>query len=196
MPGVDDGPASMDESVGRVREALKGKGIDKNTVVFVISDQGGFFSNAPLSGGKIGANTLGEGGSRVPFLVYYPGVTTPGAVSDTPIQTIDVFPTLAEIASNSVYKSNKIQGISLVPELKGMKLKARDLFFYRSYEDQYAAVISGDWKLIKYRSGRFKLFNVNEDVSEENNLAGKGFAIERKLKRKLSKWEKQAVPVY
>ena len=188
--------ASMDESVGRVRNALKRKGVDHNTVVLLISDQGGYFSNAPLSGGKIGGNTLGEGGARVPFLVYYPGVITPGSVSDTPIQTIDVFPTLTEIASNKAYTSGEIQGTSLLPEMKGMKLKSRDLFFYRSYEDQYAAVLSGDWKLIKYRSGKYELFNLTEDISEENNLIGSSLSIEKKLKRKLKSWEKQAVPVY
>ncbi|MFH4969489.1 sulfatase [Gaetbulibacter sp. M240] len=188
--------ASMDESVGSVRAALKSKGIDKNTVVLLISDQGGFYSNAPLSGGKIGGNTLGEGGARVPFLVYYPGVTTPGSESNTPIQTIDVFPTLAEIASNKTYKSRKIQGKSLLPEMRGEKLKPRDLFFYRSYEDQYAAIMSGDWKLIKYRSGKYELFNVVDDISEKKNLIGKGFTIEKKLKRRLNKWEQKAVPVY
>lgn len=58
--------SAMDESVGRIREALKEKGIDKNTVVIFTSDQGGYFPNFPLRGGKIG-NTLGEGGARVPF---------------------------------------------------------------------------------------------------------------------------------
>ncbi|WP_242083262.1 sulfatase [Aestuariivivens sediminis] len=188
--------ASMDESVGRVRDALKHKGIDKNTIVLLISDQGGFFSNAPLSGGKIGGNTLGEGGARVPFLVYYPGITTPGSESDTPIQTIDVFPTLAEIASKNTFKPHNIQGVSLLSELKGEKLKPRDLYFYRSYEDQYAAILSGNWKLIKYRSGKYELFNVVEDVSEKKNLIGKDLPIEKKLKRKLYKWEKRAVPVY
>jgi arylsulfatase A-like enzyme len=187
---------SIDESVGKVRGALKSKGLEENTVILLISDQGGYFSNYPLSGGKIGGNTLGEGGARVPFIVSYPGVTTPNSVSHTPIQTIDVFPTLAEIASNSVYKSKKIQGVSLLPEMKGRKLKSRDLFFYRSYEDQYAAVLSGDWKLIKYRSGKYKLFNVDKDISEKNDLIGKDLSIEKKLKRKLRKWEKRAVPVY
>ncbi|WP_242120542.1 sulfatase [Aestuariivivens sediminicola] len=188
--------ASMDASVGRVRTALKDKGIDKNTVVLLISDQGGFFSNAPLSGGKIGGNTLGEGGARVPFLVYYPGVTTPGSVSDTPIQTIDVFPTLAEIASGNRYNSDDIQGVSLMPELKGKKLNSRDLFFYRSYEDQYAAILSGAWKLIKYRSGTYELFNVADDISEHTNQIGTGLPIEKTLKNKLKKWETRAVPTY
>lgn len=188
--------ASVDESVGKVRGALKSKGIDENTVVLLISDQGGYFPNDPLSGGKMGGNALREGGARVPFIVSYPGVTTPGSVSQTPVQTIDVFPTLVEIASGSKFKSKKIQGLSLMPEMKGKKLKTRDLFFYRSYEDQYAAVISGDWKLIKYRSGKYELFNVVEDISEKNDLIGKHLSMEKKLKKKLEKWEKRAVPVY
>lgn len=186
--------ASMDESIGRVRKALDKKGISENTVVLLISDQGGFFSNAPLSGGKIGGNTLGEGGARVPFIVHYPGVTTPGAVSETPIQTIDVFPTLAEIATQKTYKNKGIQGKSLMSELRGEKLKTRDLFFYRSYEDQYAAIISGEWKLIKYRSGSYKLFNVVADISESKDLISTGLTIEKKLKKRLNKWEKVAVP--
>lgn len=188
--------ASVDESVGRVRDALKQNGLDENTVVFLISDQGGFYSNAPLSGGKIGGNTLGEGGSRVTFLVHYPGLTTPGSVSETPIQIIDVLPTLAEIASNNPYNSNEIQGISLMPALKGSQLRKRDLFFYRSYEDQYAAIISGEWKLIKYRSGKFELFNVVQDISEQNNRIGEELKIEKELKKRLENWESEAVPTY
>lgn len=188
--------ASVDESVGRIREALALNGLDENTVILLISDQGGFYNNAPLSGAKTGGNTLGEGGARVPFYVYYPGLTTPGSVSDTPIQITDVFPTLAEIASNKPYMSNQIQGKSLMPALKGNQLNTRDLFFYRSYEDQYAAIISGDWKLIKYRSGKFELFNVIEDISEKQNRIGKDLAIEKELKIKLEKWESEAVPTY
>lgn len=188
--------ASVDESVGRVRAAIKQKGIADNTIIFLISDQGGFYSNAPLSGGKLGGNTLGEGGARVPFIVCYPGVTKPGSESDTPIQTIDVFPTITAIASNNAYQPKDIQGINLLPEMKGGTLKSRDLFFYRSYEDQYAAIISGDWKLIKYRSGTYKLFNVSDDISEKNDLIDKGLSIEKKLKRKLKKWESRAVPEY
>jgi arylsulfatase A-like enzyme len=188
--------ASVDQSVGRIRASLKNKGLDDNTVIILASDQGGFFSNAPLSGGKIGGNTLGEGGARVPFLIYYPGVTKAGAVSNTPIQTLDVFPTLVEIASNKTFKSPKIQGVSLLPEIKGAKLRPRDLYFYRSYEDQYAAIISGEWKLIKYRSGKYELFNVVKDVSENKNLIGIDISTENKMKKKLKKWEKQAVPVY
>ncbi|WP_373521873.1 sulfatase [Aquiflexum sp.] len=188
--------ASVDESVGRVREALKQNGLDENTVILLISDQGGFYSNAPLSGAKTGGNTLGEGGARVPLYVYYPGLTIPGHTINTPIQTVDVFPTLIEIASQKHYLSDKIQGVSFMPALIGKPLETRDLFFYRSYEDQYAAIISGDWKLIKYRSGKFELFNVGQDISEQQNRIGENLAIEKELKNKLEKWESEAVPTY
>ncbi|TYA72041.1 sulfatase [Seonamhaeicola marinus] len=187
---------AMDESVGRIRKALNDKGISDNTVFIVLSDQGGAYTNAPLSGGKKGGNTLGEGGARVPFMVYYPGVTKANTVTDTPVQSIDVFPTLVEIASGNTYNNKDIQGISLMPLLKGGQIAPRNLYFFRSYEDQYAAVISGDWKLIKYHSGKLQLFNITNDISEKNNLIGTNLEIETRLKTELAAWEKEAVPEY
>ena len=187
---------AMDESVGKVRKAIKDKGIEDNTVIIVLSDQGGAYPNTPLSGGKKGGNALGEGGARVPLLISYPGVTKPNSVNNTPVQSVDIYPTLLEIASGKEYKNSKIQGVSLLPILKGENIVKRNLYFFRSYEDQYAAVISGDWKLIKYHSGKFQLFNVQDDISEQDNLIGKGLDIETQLKEDILNWEKEAVPVY
>jgi arylsulfatase A-like enzyme len=188
--------SAMDESVGRVREALKEKGIEDNTVFIFTSDQGGYFTNAPLSGGKIGGNTLGEGGARVPFMINYPGVTKAGTDTSTPIQTLDLYPTLVEIASGKLCTDSQINGKSLMPLLKGEKTEARNLYFFRSYEDQYAAVMNGEWKLIKYHSGKFELFNVVDDISEKNNRIGEHLEIEDQLKADIAKWEQEAVPTY
>lgn len=188
--------SAMDESVGRVRAALEEKGISENTVIIFLSDQGGAFKNGPLSGGKKGGNTLGEGGARVPLIVHYPGVTKPASSSDVPVQSIDIFPTLMEIASGETYKNKAIQGKSLMPLLEGETLKSRYLFGFRSYEDQYCSIITGDWKMIKYHSGKFQLYNLKENIGETNNLVGKGLKQEKKLKKKLAKWEKEAVPAY
>lgn len=187
---------AMDESVGRVRKAITEKGIADNTVIIVLSDQGGAYTNAPLSGGKKGGNTLGEGGARVPFMIYYPKVTTPNTVSSVPVQSIDLYPTLMEIASGKKYENKDIQGVSLMPLLEGKEIAKRNLYFFRSYEDQYAAVISGDWKLVKYHSGKYKLFNVTEDISEQNDLIGTNLEIEAQLKNDIANWEKEAVPPY
>ncbi|UXX81089.1 sulfatase [Reichenbachiella carrageenanivorans] len=188
--------SAMDESVGRVRQALAEEGLDKNTIIIFTSDQGGYFTNAPLSGGKTGGNTLGEGGARVPFMILYPGVTTPNTTTGQPIQTLDVYPTLIEIASGKKCKDTQINGVSLLPVLAGKKLKSRDLHFFRSYEDQYAAIMSGDWKLVKYHSGKYELFNIGEDISEQNNLIGQGLKQEQQLMDRLDRWEQEAVPVY
>lgn len=188
--------STMDESIGRVRQSLEEKGIADNTVIIFLSDQGGAFTNAPLSGGKKGGNTLGEGGARVPMYVLYPNVTIANTTCDIPVQSIDIFPTLMEIATDKKYKNRAIQGKSLMPLLKSGKIKKRELYFFRSYEDQYAAVICGDWKLVKYHSGKFQLFNVAEDISESNDRIGQGIKEERVLKRKILKWEKEAVPAF
>ncbi|MDO7173161.1 sulfatase [Mariniflexile sp. AS56] len=187
---------TLDESVGKVRKALEEKGIADNTIIILISDQGGAFPNTPLSGGKKGGNTLGEGGARVPFMVYYPGVTKANTVTDIPVQSLDLYPTLIEIASGKKCTDDWIQGKSLMPILKGDTMEKRKLYFFRSYEDQYAAVIDGDWKLIKYHSGKFQLFNVKEDISEQNDLIDKNLEKGKELKKAIAEWEKEAVPVY
>jgi len=188
--------SSMDESVGRVRKALEKKGISENTVVILMSDQGGKFTNAPLSGGKTGGNTLGEGGARVPFIVNYPGVTASGSETNTPVQSVDLYPTLVEIASRAACTDTQINGKSLMPLLKGQKMDSRNLYFFRSYEDQYTSIISGDWKLVKYHSGKFQLFNVSEDISEENNLIRSDIEKAESLKSELQAWEQEAVPMF
>lgn len=187
---------AMDESVGRVRKAINDKGIADNTIIIVLSDQGGAYTNAPLRGGKKGGDTLGEGGAKVPFMIYYPGLTKANTVCGTPVQSIDVFPTLVEIASGKKECNKNINGVSLMPLIKGETIKKRNLYFFRSYEDQYASVVSGDWKLIKYHSGKYQLYNVVKDISEANNLVDVELAIAEKMKKDLLKWEKEAVPAY
>ena len=184
---------AVDESVGRVRKALIEKGIADNTVIVFLSDQGGFFTNLPLSGGKTGGNTLGEGGARVPMVIYYPGVTKPNTTSSTPVQSIDVFPTLLEIASGKKCKDNQINGVSLMPIIKGGDIKSRKLYFFRSYEDQYAAVMDGDWKLIKYHTGLYHLFNIKNDLAEKTDLYSKDNSVAKKLIKALQKWENEVL---
>ena len=83
-----------------------------------------------------------------------------------------------------------------MPILKGNEIQKLSIYFFRSYEDQYAAVISGDFKLVKYHSGKFQLFNFDKDISEKNNLIGSGLEIENILKKDILNWEKEAVPSF
>lgn len=182
---------AMDESVGRVRQALQEKGLDKETVLIFLSDQGGMFDNAPLRGGKR-HDTLYEGGARVPFIVRWPGVTT-AAKNSSIVHTPDLFPTLVEMAGGDARHYKKLDGISLLPILKsGEKLQRKSAIFgYRAYEDLYASVREGDWKLLAYRSGTLKLYNITKDQGEAHDIAQAHPEIVALMKQQLIAHEKE-----
>ena len=159
---------SVDQSLGRVLEAVKQAGVEQNTVVMFISDQGGYFTNSPLRGGKL-TGALYEGGAKVPFLVKYPGCS-PRRVTER-ITTMDVFPTLLEMAGLSREDYPQLEGQSLCRVLAGGKYRERPIYFYRSYDDQPAALIEDDFKLIFSRSGNHQLYDLNNDPCEQENLA-------------------------
>lgn len=185
---------SLDIAVGRIMEALESKGVADNTVIIFTSDQGGAFSNYPLSGGKMGGNTLGEGGSRVPFMIYSPMHNTSGKSYNAPIQSIDIFPTMMELATGKSYNDSNINGVSLLPTLQGKGLKSRDLFLHRSYEDQHAAIMRDEWKLIKYTSGKLELFNIEADQSESTNLVEVYPKLAEQMLTRLDAWIAEATP--
>jgi arylsulfatase A-like enzyme len=97
---------AMDQAVGKVLQQLEDSGVADNTIVVFTSDNGGLStsegsptSNLPLRGGK---GWVYEGGIREPWIIRYPGVTTPGSVSHAQICSIDLFPTLAAAAGAEV----------------------------------------------------------------------------------------------
>ena len=183
---------SVDESVGRVRDALKKKNIDDNTIIILLSDQGGYFENRPFRGGKM-HDTLYEGGARVPFLLYWPGVTRKGAKNNSIVQSTDLFPTLVEIAGGDPANYKNLDGISLLPAIRSNNTLKRDepIYGYRAYEDLYASVRQDDWKLLAYRSGMLKLYNIKKDMQEEHDLAAAHPAKVQQLKQELVEWEKE-----
>ncbi|MFI3305521.1 MAG: sulfatase [Rikenellaceae bacterium] len=188
--------AVVDMSVGSIREALERKGIADDTVVVFFSDQGGPFSNYPLRGCKLIDDTLAEGGIRVPLAIYYPGVTEASSVCNTPVSAIDLYPTFLEIATGKGCKDPQIQGQSILPLLEGRDIKGRNLYFWRSYHDQYAAMISGDWKIIKWFSGRYQMYNLRSDIGETTDLQNVEPKRFERMKRELWAWEQEAVPSY
>ncbi len=181
---------AVDESVGRVRRALEAKGMADNTIIIFLSDQGGAFQNGVFHGGKK-EDTLYEGGARVPFIFHWPGVTKPGSTNDSIVQSTDLFPTLVEIAGGDVSKFEHLDGVSLVPSIEQNSILQRGapLFGYRAYEDLYVSVREGDWKLLAYRSGAIKLYNIANDISETTDVAAKHPQRVQALREKLIAWE-------
>jgi len=183
---------AVDESVGRVRAALEAKGLDQNTLVIFTSDQGSFFEWAPYRGGKR-VDTLCEGGARVPFIVSWPGVAAAGVKNNSVIQTTDVFPTLVELTGADPVDFKDLDGTSLLTTIKNNSMLERGepIFGYRAYEDLYASVREGDWKLLAYRSGMLKLYNVAQDITEEKDLAHIHPEKLKALRAKLITWEEE-----
>jgi len=183
---------SCDDAVGSLLDAVDKAGIADRTVIIFISDNGGnvhqtiaadgvpVTSNFPLSGGKA---TIREGGVRVPCVIVWPGVTKPGSRSNEIIQTADFYPTLLENLGMGLPENYPVDGINIMPALKGGKLDRDGIFTYfpvgmpaPDWLPPSMSVYSGDWKLIRIFHGGengahdYRLYNVVEDLGEKNDL--------------------------
>jgi arylsulfatase A-like enzyme len=181
---------SLDDAVGRILDALDSLGIADRTIVIFTSDNGGNIhervegvpptSNAPLRGGKA---SLYEGGTRVPCIVAWPGKTAPGGRTSALLSSVDLFPTVLEMAGVARPPDLKLDGVSQVPALLG-RGAAREAAFchFPHYTPATGAlpatwVRKGDWKLIRFhhdgegQEDRFELYEVAKDPGEERNLA-------------------------
>lgn len=185
---------SMDEAVGDVLTKISQLGIENETIIIFTSDNGGLAAdttNYPLRGGKA---QHWEGGIREPFIVKWPGVVEPNSLSDEPVISIDLLPTICEMAGVRVPSGVTIDGKSIVPVLKEQGSVNRESIFwhYPHYNHDLPAttIRSGDWKLIKRYGGdkEFELFNLKDDVSETTDLASSNPAKVRELNEKLVAW--------
>ncbi|MEM7013494.1 MAG: sulfatase [Verrucomicrobiota bacterium] len=172
---------SVDDAMGQVLATLDDLGIDDNTIIIFTSDNGGLdrnnnpTDNAPLRSGKGYAY---EGGIRVPFLVRWPGKIPGGKVSDDPVCSIDLFPTILEVAGVEASKDRPIDGMSILPHLKSGAadgLGRDELFWhfphYRHAPGPYSIIRKGDHKLIKFWEGIYELYDLKNDLGESKNLA-------------------------
>jgi arylsulfatase A-like enzyme len=174
---------------------------DRTMVVF-FSDNGGLryegqaqkpvTDNAPLRAGK---GHLYEGGIREPLIIRYPGIVKPGTVIETPVSSVDFFPTMCDAAG---LRAGDVDGVSLMPLLRGGRLRPRALFWhYPHYSNQGgepgSAIREGDWKLIEFHTdGRHDLYNLRSDMSETRNLTRKQPAVAARLVAKLRDWRSKS----
>jgi arylsulfatase A len=169
---------SVDHALGKVLRTLDELNLASDTLVLFTSDNGGLLpktSNQPLRSGK---GFPYEGGIREPFIVRWPGKIQAGTVNDTMVCSIDVMPTICDIAGVSLSDSLVIDGKSIVPLLTENGKWDRDALFWHfphyRYGDEvpYSIVRKGDWKLIKRYVGKsFELFNLADDLSETTDLS-------------------------
>jgi arylsulfatase A-like enzyme len=204
--------ASVDESVGRVMAVLDELKLADNTVLIFTSDNGGvggyareglkkagdITDNAPLRSGK---GSLYEGGTRVPFIVRWPGVTTPGSSSDVPTIHVDLYPTFAELGKAPLPENQPLDGESLVPVFRSASASLKRDAIYQHFPGYLGAgegtwrttpvglIEQGDWKLMEFfEDGRLELYNLKDDIGEQKNLATEQPEKARELHAKMLAW--------
>ncbi|MDB6026600.1 MAG: hypothetical protein JWM68_2823 [Verrucomicrobiales bacterium] len=188
---------SLDDAVGLVRSKLEALKIADRTVIIFASDNGGRVpttSNLPL---RVGKGSCYEGGTRVPLIVFWPGVTKPASVCESPVISMDLYPTLAGMLHEG-FGTNAVDGVSLVPLLKRSgKIKREALFWhyphYQHYQlggtTPYGAIRLGDFKLIEFFDDmRVELYDLRKDIGEQKNLASAMPAKVTELRERLHKW--------
>ena len=185
---------TMDEAIGNVLAALDELGLEENTIVVFTSDNGGVAagdafstSNRPLRAGK---GYQYEGGIREPYFIKVPGLGQ-GQENSVPVTGTDFYPTLLELAGADLKPEEHIDGVSLVPLLKGETISERPfIWHYPHYGNQggrpSAIIREGKWKLIHYyENGTESLYNLEEDLEEVNDLAEDHPARVREMSQKL-----------
>lgn len=194
---------SMDAAVGAILEKVRALGLEENTIVCFTSDNGGLStsegsptSNLPLRGGK---GWLYEGGIREPFLIRAPGVTAPGAVCHYPVVGMDFYPTLLALAGLDPKPRQHLDGVSLIPLLKdpAATLAREDLFWhYPHYANQGGfpggVIRSGNFKLVeRFEDGRVHLYDLDEELSEQTDVADRHPERVAAMRRKLHAWYRE-----
>jgi len=192
---------SLDDSVGRVMDRLTQLGIEKETLVILASDNGGIAmekkcrvtgrvapitSMHPLRGEKA---LLYEGGVRVPCIISMPGTVQTGATSDEPINSVDFYPTILDLAGLTKRAANPLDGQSLMAHVKsGAPLKRDQLTWFMPARikagegiEPCASIRHGNYKYIKFFVGRRELYDLSQDIGETRNLAETKPALCEKL---------------
>ncbi|MBX3423252.1 MAG: sulfatase [Pirellulaceae bacterium] len=202
---------SVDESVGRIMHTLDQLNLSDKTLLIFTSDNGGVggyvregikesgdvTDNHPLRSGK---GSLYEGGTRVPLIVRWPGVTVPGSACNEPTIHVDMFPTLLEV-SGAPRPQQSLDGESLAALLRNPHAKLAREAIYQHFPGYLGAgknswrttpvslIQSGRWKLLEFlEDRRLELYDLEQDIGESHNLAKEQSEITSDLHARLVQW--------
>jgi len=202
---------AVDDGVGKVMATLDELGLTDNTAIFFTSDNGGYGPATDMNPLKGYKGTYYEGGIRVPFFVNWPGVVQPGTKTGVPVTGVDMYPTFCDLTGAKKPKGQPLDGLSLVPLLKGQNrdLGNRPLYWhFPAYLQSYNSVTDeqrdrlfrsrpcslirvGDWKLHQYfEDNGVELYNLRQDIGETTDLAKTNPEKTKELLKQLEQWKK------
>lgn len=187
---------NLDENIGKIIQSLKDKGLYDNTIIIITGDNGGrtaFFHGPPTSVQPLraGKTFTFDGGLRTPLLVHWPGVTKPDMQTDKMVTSTDFYPTLLEMTGLPQKPEQHMDGVSLVPLLKGKDINRKSLYFHFPHyqgEGSYptSAICKGNYKLIvNYHQQDMLLYDIYNDIGETTNLVESKPGLAEKMKKEL-----------
>ncbi len=183
---------ALDDAIGNLMNKLKLLGLEENTLVFFISDNGGASytgatDNGPLKGGKL---TMFEGGVNVPFIMKWKGKIPEGVVYENPVSSMDIFMTATSAAECPLPADRVYDGVNLMPYVTGKnKEKPHNAFYWKA--DHIHAMRKDDWKFIlSTRDDWLELYNMKTDKFEHINLKTERPEILLELQKDFTEWSK------
>ena len=193
----------LDTSVGIVIDKVKQLGIANNTIIIFYSDNGGKEKYSKQKPFRKGKGWLYEGGIRVPLIVSWPGNIAPNSVSHQMVSSIDLFPTLLDMASSKLKKRLNFDGISISTLLfEGKALDRQTLYWHYPHYPSTSgmrpasAVRSGNYKLIEWHEAKllnkqsaYELYYLADDIEEQNDLSEEQPEKLNELKQLLKEWK-------
>jgi len=182
----------MDEGIGKVLQTIKDEGLYENTIVVFCSDNGAAGSRGDNGVLRAAKASVYEGGHRVPGIIRYPGKIKAGVVNNTTVMTMDLLPTFTDFSGGNINDEVIIDGVNLKNMLlKNEALPERDLYW--SFANR-RAMRSGDWKLVSHKRKNGvvnELYNLENDLSEKNDLSEERPELVEEMYNKLQNWEKE-----
>jgi arylsulfatase A-like enzyme len=188
--------SAVDDGVGQILKTLKKSGIEENTIVVFLSDNGGAKNNGsdnrPLRGRK---SDLFEGGIRVPFAMQWKGTIPAGMTYEKNVSSLDIMATIVAQNKISIDKKRTLDGVNLIPFLNGENdSEPHDYLFWRKIKYNAMAVMTGDQKLVKNKRNDFKeMFNLSSDLSETYNLIEKNNTQSKSMQLEWDLWNAELI---
>jgi arylsulfatase A-like enzyme len=176
----------LDEAVGAVLDRLAARGLERDTLVLFLGDNGGARpgDNGPLRGFK---GQLFEGGLRVPFLARWPGRIPAGRVTDEFLSALEVLPTLAAAAGAPLPEKVALDGFDMLPVLQGQAGSRRAEMFWQRRADRAARV--GPYKWVESERGS-GLFDLSRDLGERADLSQSHPELLGRVRGRWQSWRK------
>ena len=180
---------SLDENIGKLVDKLKKTKQLGNTLIFFLSDNGGAHTNSSSNGRLKGfKGNKFEGGHRVPFLIHWPEQLKGNQKFDGLSSSLDIFTTALAAAGISKDKSLSLDGVNLLPYLKGeVTGNPHDKLFWRKLNEAAARI--GDHKLVRLQDYGSTLYNLKNDLGETSDLTKSNTLTSRNLHKALELWE-------